>query len=102
MLSNEQEKKTARDNDNFKNQFQTIQGITRVAKRGHQFTQTTIDVIFTNCYSVFVESTVLNDRIGYHQAIMCKVDRMVLTAPKIEKKIEIRNYLSEINRVVLQ
>ena len=31
------------------NLVQTIQGITRVAKRGDNFTQTTIDVIFTYC-----------------------------------------------------
>ena len=33
------------------NLVQTIQGITRVARKGDHFSQTTIDVIFTNCYS---------------------------------------------------
>ena len=32
------------------NMVQTIQGITRVAKRGEKITSTTIDVIMTNCY----------------------------------------------------
>ena len=54
--------------------IQTIQGITRVGKRGEQITQTTIDVIFTNCYSSFVGSHVLEDRIGDHQAIKCEID----------------------------
>ena len=73
------------------NLVQTIQGITRIAKRGDKFSQTTIDVVFTNCYSDFVTSTVLEDRIGDHQAIKCEIDCKVLTAPKFEK-IEIRNH----------
>ena len=73
------------------NLVQTIQGITRIAKRGDKFTQTTIDVVFTNCYSDFVQSTVLADRIGDHQAIKCEIDCKVLAAPKFEK-IEIRNH----------
>ena len=73
------------------NLVQTIQGITRIAKRGDKFSQTTIDVVFTNCYSDFVTSTVLEDRIGDHQAIKCEIDCKVLTAPKFEK-IDIRNH----------
>ena len=64
------------------NLVQTIQGITRVAKRGDNFTQTTIDVIFTNCYADFVQSSVLDERIGDHQAIMCEIDCKVPIAPK--------------------
>jgi len=73
------------------NLVQTIQGITRVAKRGDNFTQTTIDVIFTNCYADFVQSSVLDERIGDHQAIMCEIDCKVPIAPKFEK-VEIRNH----------
>ena len=73
------------------NMIQTIQGITRVAKKGNTFSQTTIDVIFTNCYSEFVSSHVLEDRIGDHQAIMCELNCSVLKAPKFEK-VEIRNH----------
>ena len=73
------------------NLVQTIQGITRIAKKGEKFSQTTIDVIFTNCYSEFVHSSVLDERIGDHQAIMCEIDYKVPMAPKFEK-IEIRNH----------
>ena len=73
------------------NLVQTIQGITRVARRGDQFTQSTIDVIFTNCYSEFIGSTVLADRIGDHQAIKCEIGCKVLMAPKFEK-VEIRDH----------
>ena len=55
------------------------------------FTQTTIDVIFTNCYSDFVTSSVLDDRIGDHQAIKCEIACKVFKAPKFEK-VEIRNH----------
>ena len=55
------------------NMVQTIQGITRVAKRLDKFTETTIDVIFTNCYGEFKNSTVLEDKIGDHQAIKCVI-----------------------------
>ena len=58
------------------NMVQTIHwGITRIAKRGYKYSQTTIDVIFTNCYSDFEKSVVLNDRIGDHQAIKCELKR---------------------------
>ncbi len=70
---------------------QTIQGITRVAKRGDKFTQTTIDVIFINCYSDFVNSSVLDERIGDHQAIKCEIACKVFRAPKFEK-VEIRDH----------
>ena len=46
------------------NMVQTIQGITRVAKRGEKITSTTIDVIMTNCYSDFTNCKVLDERIG--------------------------------------
>ena len=73
------------------NLIQTVQGITRVAKKGNTFSQTTIDVIFTNCYSEFVTSHVLEDRIGDHQAILCELKCRVLKAPKFEN-VEIRNH----------
>jgi len=73
------------------NMVQTIQGITRIAKCGDKFTQSTIDVIFTNCYADFVESVVLDKRIGDHQAIKCK---LTFKAPKASKfeKAEIRDH----------
>ena len=38
------------------NRVQTIQGIARVARKGGHFSQTTIDVIFINCYSDLIQS----------------------------------------------
>ena len=76
------------------NMVQTIQQITRVAKRGDKYTATTIDVVVTNCYSDFEESLVLPERIGDHQAIKCVVKFEVQLPAKYEKVI-IRNYCSE-------
>ena len=73
------------------NLVQTIQGITRIARKGDNFSQTTIDVVFTNCYSDFIKSSVLKECIGDHQAIMCEINSKVPVAPKFEK-IEIRNH----------
>ena len=73
------------------NLVQTIQGITRVAKKGNSYSQTTIDVIFTNCYSDFANASVLDECIGDHQAIMCEMKFEVPIAPKFEKA-EIRNH----------
>ena len=73
------------------NLVQTIQGITRVAKKGNTFSQTTIDIILTNCYSDFIRSSVLKECIGDHQAIMCEINTKVPIAPKFEK-VEIQNH----------
>ena len=73
------------------NLVQTIQGITRIAKRGEKITSTTIDVVMTNCYSDFSTCTVLDERIGDHQAIKCEIEFKVQKAPKYEK-IRIRNH----------
>ena len=69
------------------NMVQTIQGITRVAKRGDKFTSTTIDVIMTNCYSDFISCSVLDERIGDHQAIKCDLAFKVQKASQYEKII---------------
>ena len=73
------------------NMVQTIQGITRVAKRGDKYTSTTIDVIMTNCYADFESCCVLGERIGDHQAIKCEIGFSVCKAPQYEK-IKIRNH----------
>ena len=73
------------------NLVQTVQGITRMAKTGNKLTQSTIDVIFTNCYSEFVNCSVLDERIGDHQAIKCEISNKVAKAPKYEK-VDIRNH----------
>ena len=73
------------------NMIQTIQGITRIGKRGDKFTQSTIDVVFTNCYSDFLDCSVLDEKIGDHQAIKCELSTKVYKAPHFEK-VEIRNH----------
>lgn len=76
------------------NMVQTVQSITRIAKRGEKITSTTIDVIMTNCYSDFANCRVLDERIGDHQAIKCELEFKVQKAPKYEK-ILIRNHSSK-------
>ena len=70
---------------------QTIREITRVSHMGNIMTQTTIDVIMTNCYSKFVNCNVLDNRIGDHQAIKCVLDFNVIKTSKF-KKILIRDH----------
>ena len=72
------------------NMVQTIQDITRIAKLGDRYTSTTIDVIFTNCYSDFHSSSVLPERIGDHQAIKCQLAFKVRKPARYEKLV-IRN-----------
>ena len=49
--------------------FQTIQNYTRIAKKGKKFSYSTIDVIITNSYSDFENSSVLPERIGDYFAL---------------------------------
>ena len=65
--------------------IQTVTGITRVANLDGRITQSTIDVVMTNCYSNFVECKVLDDRIGDHQALKCTLDFKVNKASKFQK-----------------
>ena len=50
------------------NMIQTIQRYTRVARKGNKFTYITIDVIITNCYADFENSSV-----GDHFTIKCEL-----------------------------
>ena len=72
---------------------QTIREPTRIAKRVDKITKTTIDVIFTNCYSDFDSSQVLPDCLGDHQALKCVIHFQVKRAAKFEKKV-IRDFSS--------
>ena len=67
------------------NMVQTIQKYTRVAKRGNKFTYSTIDLIITNCYSDFENSSVLTERLGDHYALKCELQFKVELPPKFEK-----------------
>ena len=64
---------------------QIIREITRLSYMRNTITQTTIDVIMTNCYSKFVNCGVLDNRIGDHQAIKCVLDFNVLKVDKFKK-----------------
>ena len=84
---------------------QVVQGITRIAKRGKSISQTTIDVKFTNCYSDFHSCDVLDERIGDHQAILCKLNNPVPVFDKYQHtKIRdfslsnISTYMNYLNR----
>ena len=80
------------------NLVQTVQGITRIAKRGDKWSQTTIDVVFTNCYSAFESCDVLDHRIGDHETILCKLNIVVNKAAKYER-VQIRDFcLTNIDR----
>ena len=43
--------------------------VTRISYRQGIRTESTIDVVMTNCYNNFVDCKVLDDRIGDHQAL---------------------------------
>ena len=70
---------------------QTIREFTRISYTRNIMTQSTIDVIMTNCYSDFKYCTVLDDEIGDHQAIKCELDYNVLKPDKF-RKILIRDH----------
>ena len=70
--------------------IQTVSGITRIGDTKGRITQSTIDVVITNCYSKFTECKVLDDCIGDHQVIKCSFDVKVKKAKKF-KKIHIRD-----------
>ena len=73
------------------NLVQIVQGITRSAVKNDILTETTIDVIFTNCYSDFIENKILDIPIGDHRSLMCKLDYLVPRPAKYYKK-SIRDY----------
>ena len=67
------------------NMIQTIQKYTRIAKKGNKFTYSTIDVVITNCYSDFENSSVLSEKPGDHFAIKCELQFKVELPPKFKK-----------------
>ena len=76
------------------NLVQTIQGYTRIARKGDLITKTTVDVCITNCYSDFTDCSILDEVIGDHQVIKCVLDFQVKKADKF-KKIDIRDHSSQ-------
>ena len=73
------------------NLVQVVQGITRSAVHGNTVTETTIDVIITNCYSDFIETKIIDEPIGDHKSLMCKLDHTVASPSKYAKYL-IRDY----------
>ena len=70
---------------------QPVNSVTRRAMLNGKLTESTIDVIFTNCYSSFLSLNVLNHKIGDHQSIVSKLDFNVSKADKF-KKLQIRDH----------
>ena len=75
------------------NMIQTIQRYTRVARKGNKFTYSTIDVIITNCYADFENSSVLPEQLGDHFSIKCELQFKVEMPLKFEK-VSIHDYSS--------
>ena len=73
------------------NMVQTIQNYTRIAKKGKKFTYSNIDLIITNSYSDFENSSVLPEQIGDHYALKFELQSKVEMPPKYEK-MSIHNY----------
>ena len=74
--------------------FGMIQVVTDVTRRSYRngiCTESTIDVVMTNCYSNFTNCKVLDDRIGDHEALKFEMDFKVIKADKF-KKIVIRDH----------
>ena len=74
--------------------FGMIQLVSEVTRRSHRlnvYTESTIDIVMTNCYLDFTKCKVLDERIGDHETI--KVE-MNLKVPKVDKfkKIAIRDH----------
>ena len=66
---------------------QTVQEVTRIAKLGDKITESTIDVIMTNCYSSFLKCEVLDDKVGDHQAVKFVLDFNIDKASKFKKML---------------
>ena len=71
--------------------IQVITEITRRSYRGGILSESTIDVVMTNCYSDFTDCKVLNDRIGDHDALKFELNFQVMKADKY-KKVSIKDH----------
>ena len=74
--------------------FGMIQVVTEVTRRSYRngiCTESTIDVVMTNCYSDFRQCKVLDDRIGDHETLKVEMNFKVPRALKF-KKVVIRNH----------
>ena len=71
--------------------IQVVTEVTRISYRQGIRTESTIDVVMTNCYNNFVDCKVLDDRIGDHQALKFELNFKVEKTDKF-KKVSIRNH----------
>ena len=74
--------------------FGLIQCITDITRRSYRLnilTESTIDVVMTNCYSDFKYCKVLDDRIGDHETLKFEMNLKVPRAEKF-KKVAIRDH----------
>ena len=74
--------------------FGLIQVVTDVTRRSYRngiLSETTIDVVMTNCYSDFTQCEVLDDRIGDHEALKFELNFKVSKADKF-KCVNIRDH----------
>ena len=71
--------------------IQVVTDVTRRSYRNNMYTESTIDVVMTNCYSDFTNCKVLDDRIGDHEALKFEMNFKVMKADKF-KKVSIRDH----------
>ena len=71
--------------------IQTVTEVTRRAYRLNVYSESTIDVVITNCYLDFIKCKVLQERIGDHDALKIEMN---LKVPKVDKfkKVAIRDH----------
>ena len=76
--------------------FGMIQVVTEITRRSYRngvLSESTIDVVMTNCYSDFAQCKVLDDRIGDHETVKFELNFRVPRADKF-KKVAIRDHSS--------
>ena len=71
--------------------IQVVTDVTRRSYRKNIYTESTIDVVMTNCYSDFTDCKVLADRIGDHETLKFEMNFKVPKADKF-KKVTIRDH----------
>ena len=79
--------------------IQVVTDVTRRSCRNGITTESTIDVVMTNCYSDFRECNVLDDRIGDHETLKFEMNFKVPKADKF-KKVAIKKSLKNMFRVI--
>ena len=71
--------------------IQVVTDVTRRSYRNGVLSESTIDVVMTNCYSDFTKCEALNYRIGYHETLKMELNFKVPKADKF-KCVSIRDH----------